>query len=93
MSDHVLPQRRMPKLMVVMAFDKDDDGNLYTAFGPADQRTEERAVTLAKSLAIKHAGVVAWSREANPDIGEYGPPTPSTRLAKFLRWNKGSCDA
>ncbi|KQZ97784.1 hypothetical protein ASD64_16380 [Mesorhizobium sp. Root157] len=75
MSDDVLPQRKMPKLIVVMAFDKDDDGNLLTAFGPADQRTEERAVTLARSLADKHVGVIAWSREANPDLGEYGPPT------------------
>ena len=75
MSDHVLPQRKMPKLIVVMAFDKDDDGNLFTAFGPADQRTEERAVTLARSLADQHAGVIAWSPHANPDLGEYGAPT------------------
>lgn len=75
MSDNVLPQRKMPKLIVVMAFDKDEDDNLYTVFGPADQQTEQRAITLARSLADKHVGVIAWSRDANPDLGEYGPPT------------------
>jgi hypothetical protein len=48
---------------------------LLTAFGPADQKSEERVIRLAKTLAAKHAGVIAWSREAHPDIGEYGPPT------------------
>jgi len=33
------------------------------------------AIRTAKALADKHAGVIAWSREANPDIGEYGEPT------------------
>jgi hypothetical protein len=42
----------------------------------ADQQNEERAIRVAKGLAPKHAGVIAWSREARPDIGEYGPPTP-----------------
>jgi hypothetical protein len=32
-------------------------------------------VRKAKEIAGSHTGVVAWSREANPDIGEYGPPT------------------
>jgi len=36
---------------------------------------EERAIRTAKALADKHVGVIAWSREANPDTGEYGPPT------------------
>jgi hypothetical protein len=44
-------------------------------FGPADQQTEERAIRTAKGLTDKHAGVIAWSREAHPDVGEYGPPT------------------
>jgi hypothetical protein len=26
-------------------------------------------------LAGRHAGVIAWSREANPALGEYGEPT------------------
>jgi len=48
---------------------------LFPAFGPVDQQSEERAVRTAKALADKYARVIAWSREAHPDIREYGPPT------------------
>jgi hypothetical protein len=75
MSTARLPQAKTPKLIVVVAFDRLDDGELLTAFGPADQQSEERAIRLARTLATKHTGVIAWSREARPDIGEYGPPT------------------
>lgn len=69
------PPTRPPKLIVAMAFDRTDEGELSTVFGPQDFPTEERAVRAAEALAPKHAGVIAWSREANPDIGEYGEPT------------------
>ena len=59
----------------VFAFDRGGDLELFPAFGPADQQTEDRAIRTARALADKHVGVIAWSREANPDIGEYGPPT------------------
>jgi hypothetical protein len=74
-DDHVLPQQKHPKLIVVVAFDRGEDGELFPAFGPADQQSEDRAIRTAKGLADKHAGVIAWSREAHPDAGEYGPPT------------------
>ena len=74
MSDAVLPLAKTPKLIVVVAFDRGEDGELMTAFGPADQQSEERAIRLAKTLSTKHVGVIAWSREAHPNIGEYGPP-------------------
>jgi len=70
----ILPTPKMPKLIVVTAFDRDDEGQLQTVFGPAEQQSEDRAVRTAKALAAKHAGVIAWSREANPNIGEYGEP-------------------
>lgn len=76
MSDNVLPQQRMPKLIVVAAFDRDEDtGDLVPAYGPAEQRSEEAAVRIARGLAAKHVGVIAWSRNADPTIGEYGPST------------------
>jgi hypothetical protein len=75
MSDAILSQQKMPKLVVVMAFDPDDDGVLQVVFGPAEQQSEERAIRTAKALAPKHAGVIAWSREANPTLGEYGEPS------------------
>lgn len=30
---------------------------------------------MAKGLASKHIGVIAWSRDADPALGDYGPPT------------------
>lgn len=74
MSGHT-HQPKQPKLIVVMAFDRDEEGELQPAFDPMEQQSEERAVRVAKGLASKHAGVIAWSREANPAIGEYGEPT------------------
>jgi hypothetical protein len=65
-----------PRLIVVAAFDRDDEGELQPVQGyPAEQQSEERAKRLAQTLAGRHAGVIAWSREANPQIGEYGEPT------------------
>ena len=71
----VTPEAKTPKLIVVVAFDRGDDGELFEAFGPADQQSEDRAIRTARALAAKHVGVIAWSREANPALGEYGPPT------------------
>jgi hypothetical protein len=70
----ITPSPKMPKLIVVVAFDRGEDGELTEAFGPAEQQSEERAVRTAKGLASRHAGVIAWSREANPALGEYGEP-------------------
>ena len=42
---------------------------------PAEFQSEDRATRVARSLVQKHAAVIAWSREANPTIGEYGEPT------------------
>jgi hypothetical protein len=43
-------------------------------FGPEQQQSEDRAVRIAKGLAEKHAGVIAWSRVADMALGEYGKP-------------------
>lgn len=75
MSDQVLPTQKKPKLIVVIAFDRGDEGELFTAYGPTDQQTEERAIRTAKVLASNHVGVIAWSRDADPALGDYGPPT------------------
>ena len=70
-----MSQSRPSKLIVVAAFDQNEDGELVAAFGPAEQQSEDRAVRLAETLARRHSGVIAWARDADPDIGEYGPPT------------------
>jgi hypothetical protein len=52
-----------------MAFDRVEEGELQPAFDPMEQQSEDRAIRLARALADKHAGVIAWSREANPSLG------------------------
>ena len=84
MSDALLPERKLPKLIVVAAFDRGEDGELFAAYGPAEQQHEERAIRTAKSLAANHVGVIAWSREANPALGEYGPPTKRNAPLSFV---------
>lgn len=75
MSDSILPQKKLPKLIVVVAFDRDEHGELLPAFGPAEQQSEDRAVRTARALVDKHVGVIAWSRDADLEPSEYGPPT------------------
>lgn len=64
-----------PKLIVVIAFSRSDEGELVPAFEAVQFDSEERALRSARNLAGQHVGVLAWSREADPNIGEYGPPT------------------
>ncbi len=59
MSNGLLPQQKMPKLIVAAALDPDKNGELVAAYGPAQQQSEDRAVRTAKVLAAKHGGVVA----------------------------------
>ncbi|HWJ89125.1 MAG TPA: hypothetical protein VNS12_13740 [Pelagibacterium sp.] len=68
------PVHKMPKLIVVMAFEDDGEGGMRPAFEPREFQSEARARTEAAALAGRYAGVIAWSREAHPDIGEYGEP-------------------
>jgi hypothetical protein len=75
MSNNVMPSQQKPKLIVVVAFDRGEDGELFPAFGPVDQQNEDRAIRTAKALAMKHVGVISWSRDADPALGDYGPPT------------------
>ena len=70
-----LPVAVPTKLIVLMAFDRDDEGNLQPAFEAREMPDEERAVRTAKDMAKRHVGVIAWSRPARPDIGEFGEPT------------------
>lgn len=61
-------------LIVVMAFDRDDTGELVPASEATQWPDAERAKRAAQALSSDYAGVVAWSREADPVIGEYGEP-------------------
>nr|WP_271894210.1 hypothetical protein [Phyllobacterium sp. IY22] len=60
---------------MVIAFSRADNAQLVPAYDPMQFDTSEDATRMARYLAVKCAGVLAWSREAQPAIGEYGPPT------------------
>ena len=78
------PEQKRPKLIVVAAFDEGEDGELGSVEGyPAEQQSEDRAKRLAQSLASKHDGVIAWSREADVMLGDYGPPTELFRSGRI----------
>jgi hypothetical protein len=71
----VLPEPKLPsQLIVLMAFDRDDDGNRQPVFDAREMPDERRAVATARLLSHQHAGVITWRRAANPAIGEFGPP-------------------
>ncbi|KQV64610.1 hypothetical protein [Rhizobium sp. Root1220] len=61
------------KLIVLSAFNRDDDGALIPAFEPRCMKGEETAVYVAQTLVNDYAGVVVWCREGNVTIGEQGP--------------------
>lgn len=63
------------KLIVVMAFEDDGEGAMRPAFEPREFQSESRAKIEAGAMVGKYAGVIAWSREARPGVGEYGEPT------------------
>ena len=66
------------KLIVLAAFVKNDDGDLVPAFDPRQIDTEERAKREARMMAGQYAGVVNWSREADPALARTwtGPGEP-----------------
>ena len=71
------------KLIVLMAFDESADGELVPAFEPKQAETEDRAVRVARALSTRHAGVIAWARDADPAVGEYGPPVELFKHGKI----------
>ena len=61
-------------LVVLLAFDRGEDGELLSAFEPREMRDEGTAIRTAKDLAHRHVGVITWSRSADLVLGEFGPP-------------------
>jgi hypothetical protein len=62
------------KLIVLLAFDRSEDGELLPSFEPREMRDEGTAIRTAKEMARRHVGVIAWSRSADLLLGEFGPP-------------------
>jgi hypothetical protein len=63
------------RVIVVMAFDRANDGELELAFDAVRFDKEERALNAARNLAGQHVGILVLSWEAEPNIGSYGPST------------------
>lgn len=64
----------MMQLVVVAAFDRGEDDQLLPAFEAMEMGSVAKALAVAEDISKHHDGVIAWSRSADPDIGEYGPP-------------------
>jgi hypothetical protein len=62
-------------LNVFMAFERDEEGELRPAFEAQEMPSEFAAINRAKLMSKSYAGVIAWSRPARPDVGEFGEPT------------------
>lgn len=64
------------KLIVVLAFARDEEGNLGPAFEPREVQSEDKAKQDARILAStgSYAGVIAWSRSADLVNGTFGEP-------------------
>lgn len=73
-STGTTPQLKPTTLFVLAAFDRGEDGELRPAFEAQQMPSESAAVARAKLMAQSYAGVIAWSRHAKPDEGEFGEP-------------------
>lgn len=62
------------RLIVVAAFDRGEDGELYPAFDAREMPDEDRAKRQARMLKDQHIGVLAWSRSADLVNGVFGEP-------------------
>jgi hypothetical protein len=71
-------------LHVVIAFRQTEDG--VEAEQPRSFDSAAVADAAARILAQSHVGVIAWSRMANPDAGEYGEPEILARLGTIPEW-------
>ncbi len=72
-----------------MAFDRNEEGELVAAFDPRMFESEGRAEAEARILSGKHGGVIAWSRKADPDLGDYGEPPSWRGMATCRTWSSG----
>jgi hypothetical protein len=69
------PNQLQPtKLIVLAAFDRDDEGELRPAFEAREMRDEDQAKRQARMLKDQHTGVIAWSRSADLVNGIFGEP-------------------
>ena len=71
-STSTAPVLKSTTLHVLMAFERGEDGELRPAFEAQQMPSEHAAVSRAKLMSRSYAGVIAWSRPARPNEGEFG---------------------
>ena len=64
------------KLIVYLAFVRDEEGDLQPAFEAREAQSEQQAKQQARLLwsSGKYAGAIAWWRSADLANGEFGEP-------------------
>ena len=70
------PKSSTKTLIVLLAFVRDEEGELQVAFEPREVQSEDKARMDARRMAAlgTYAGVIAWSRSADLVNGEFGAP-------------------
>jgi hypothetical protein len=70
------PQVKPTKLIVAIAFVRDESGEVRPAFDAREMPSEERAGREARMWAAdgNYVGVIAWSRSADLTNGVFGDP-------------------
>lgn len=63
------------RVIVVIAFDRKNNGDIEPAFDAVQFASEARALSAARNLTGQHVGILVLSWDAEPDSGSYGPPT------------------
>ena len=76
MERRVAKPAKPTKLIVLLAFIRDEEGELQAAFQPREIPSEEKAKADARRMAAlgTYAGVITWSRTADLVNGEFGEP-------------------
>jgi hypothetical protein len=71
-----LPVTKPTNLVVLMAFVRDEEGELQPSFEPREVQSEQKANMDARRMAAlgTYAGVITWSRSADLINGEFGEP-------------------
>jgi hypothetical protein len=68
------PVQKSTTLIVLAGFEKGEDGELRAAFEPQQMPSEHAAVQRARLMSKGYAGVIVWTRPADPDRGDFGEP-------------------
>ena len=76
MEDGETKAAKPTKLIVLLAFVRDEEGELQPAFEAREVPSEDKAKMDARRMAAlgTYAGVIAWSRSADLVNGEFGEP-------------------